>query len=135
MKKQALSIEQMNHLRKLGLDTRDASLCWTQDPDGEIYTLGIHDEFCYESSCMEPVPAYTLKDVLDKLPSTLCVNRVLYWLCIDMADERISYHTYEWKIFGNAYSWKEKPLIVAAYELLVWCIEEGYVKTKGGGNV
>ena len=52
-----------------------------------------------------------------------------------MADERISYCTYEWKIFGNAYSWKEKPLIVAAYELLVWCIEEGYVKTEGGDNV
>ena len=26
--KQVLSIEQMNHLQELGLDTSDASMCW-----------------------------------------------------------------------------------------------------------
>ena len=34
----------------------------------------------------------------------------------------------------NTYFRDGKTLLDAAYELLVWCIEEGYVKTKGGGN-
>ena len=139
MKKQALSIEQMNHLRKLGLDTSDASLCWTQDPNGEIYSLGIHDEFCYESSYMNPVPAYTLQDILDKLPEEINVERRRYWLCIDMADERMFYFTDDFQMLGaslwNTYFRDGKTLLDAAYEMLVWCIEKGYVKTEGGGNV
>ena len=123
MKKQALSIEQMNHLRKLGLDTSDASLCWTQDPNGEIYSLGIHDEFCYESSYMNPVPAYTLQDILNKLPEEINVERRRYWLCIDMADERMFYFTDDFQMPGaslwNTYFRDGKTLLDAAYEMLV----------------
>lgn len=128
MKKIALSIKQMNHLRKLGLDTSDASLCWTQDPNGEIWRLGIHDEFCYESSYMNPVPAYTLHDILDKLPESIGA--------FDLYMRKICSHYVIGYCFGNETkeSCMEKNIIDAAYELLVWCIEEGYVKTEGGGN-
>lgn len=70
----ALSIEKMIVLEKIGFDTSDASMCWVKDPNGKRYHLSLHDEFCYEVPCLDPVPAYTLEDILLKFPGWLDFN-------------------------------------------------------------
>lgn len=64
--KQCLDVQQMQHLKELGLDTRNASMCWIKDTEGN-QNLSVHDEYCYEASFMNPIPAYTLQDVLSTL--------------------------------------------------------------------
>lgn len=70
----ALSIENMIVLEKLGFDISDASMCWVKDPNGKRYHLSLHDGYCYEVPCLDPVPAYTLEDILLKFPGWLVFN-------------------------------------------------------------
>ena len=49
-------------------------LCWVKDPEGK-YQAGVHNEFCYEMSCLEPVPCYTASELgimLDRYVSNIC---------------------------------------------------------------
>lgn len=94
--KQVLSIEQMKHLQELGLDTSDASMYWARVSHGSrIYDnskgkwfLSLQKEF---QTCgfisYETLPAYTLQDILDKLPESVQVYDLyifkkvgLWWL-------------------------------------------------------
>ena len=74
--KQVLSIEQMNHLQELGLDTSDASMCWCRAIsyksatwELEIYEYVINQKL--DSNFWETTPTYTLQDILDKLPESI----------------------------------------------------------------
>lgn len=69
MDKQVLSISQMEHLQELGLDSSKASMCWLTF-NGQT-TLSVHDESCYESASLHPIPAFTLPDILELLPKEL----------------------------------------------------------------
>ena len=113
----------------MGLDTSNASMCWIKDTEGNQH-LSVHDEYCYEASLMNPIPAYTLQDVLDALPKMIYpfpVHKIGFELWIGSG-----------KIFyANMFNLEDvlkvrydKELIDAAYELLVWCIEKGYVETN-----
>lgn len=73
----ALSIEHMRVLVSMGLDPSDASMCWIKEPITEHYALSRHDEFCYELSCLSPVPTYTLEDILMKIKGTLVYNNLI----------------------------------------------------------
>lgn len=74
--KQVLSVEQMKHLQELRLDTSNATLTWVLYPasiKGDVIpTLEmwrweqIKDE--QKKVC---VPAFTLQDILDKLPKRI----------------------------------------------------------------
>ena len=134
MKKQALSIEQMNHLRELGLDTRDASFCWSIRTGLPNLLIPYNDEVFERCAVTMTMPAYTLQDLLDKLPDGIDMEDYVYWLYIDMSIGSIYYESYDCGILKVIHANDSKTLLDAAYELLVWCIEEGYVKTKGGGN-
>jgi hypothetical protein len=119
---QVLSIEQMKHLQELGLDTSDASMCWHDECYPNIsedmkYNYGR----CYLNGCF---PAYTLQDILDKLPESVQVYDLyifkkvgLWWLkYVDVTNN------------GTVRLEKMPRLIDAAYYMLCWCIEKGYVK-------
>ena len=134
MKKQALSIEQMNHLRKLGLDTRDASFCWSVRTGLPNLLLPYNDEVFERCAVTRTMPAYTLQDLLDKLPELIDMEDYVYWLYIDMSIGNMYYERYDCELLKVVRANNGKSLLDAAYELLVWCIEEGYVKTEGGGN-
>ena len=127
MSKQTLSIEQMQHLQELGLYTNNASMCWVKDTEGNRH-LSVHDEYCYEASFMNPIPAYTLQDVLDLLPKQIGVE-FIYDLCI--YPESISYTQFiGGEINDNLFVVPiNGSLIDAAYSLLCWAIENGYVET------
>lgn len=57
----------MQKLKELGISTKNASMCWINDSEGNA-TAELHDEFCYEMSFMNPVPAFTLQDMLEIMP-------------------------------------------------------------------
>ena len=132
--KQCLDVHQMQHLQELGLDTSNASMCWIKDAEGNQY-LSVHDEYCCEASFMNPVPAYTLQDVLDALPK--------YYHIVNIGWTKLSirvHTTKEWEI-GYVYTDElskyaygcrilSKELIDAAYELFCWCVEWGFVETN-----
>lgn len=130
--KQCLDIEQMQHLQELGLDTRNASMCWIKDTEGNQH-LSVHDEYCYEASFMSPVPAYTLQDVLDALPKYYHIAHI-GWTKLSIR----AHNTKEWEV-GYVYELGKyayggrilgKELIDAAYELFCWCVEWGFIETN-----
>ena len=134
MSKQTLSIEQMQHLQELGLDTNNASMCWIKDMEGNQH-LSVHDEYCYEASFMNPVPAYTLQDVLDALPRFVIDEEGnKYYLQIEMMNTEFD----DWRVSYKSVGQDESPLgyfqafqlIDAAVRMLVLCYEQGYVKTN-----
>lgn len=121
--KQVLSFEQMKHLKDLGVNTSDANMCWIKDSEENRF-LSVNDEYCYEMSHLSPVPTYTLQDIINKLPCFVG-NQVLTiqkladsYTCLYME----SYTRSMMKITES------KELIDAAYNMLCWCIENGYVK-------
>lgn len=67
MKDQVTSIEQSKRLIELGVPAEKASMCWVKDPNENEYYLAVHDEYCYEVACLEPVPAFTVADLLEKV--------------------------------------------------------------------
>lgn len=141
MAKQTLSIEQMQHLQELGLGLKGTMLYWV------VYEVGHENNFVTtKENAMEVIdescgmlPAYTLQDVLDALPlqiktplypkggkyelrikrMVLDEGRVMYSVVYEKEDY------IDWIVL-----YSDKVLIDAAYSLLCWAIENGYVETK-----
>lgn len=132
---QILSVEQTKHLQELGLDMSDASIYWARVSHGSrIYDkskgkwfMSLQKEF---QTCgfisYETLPAYTLQDILDKLPESVQVYDLyifkkvgLWWLkYVDVTNN------------GTVHLEKMPRLIDAAYYMLRWCIQKGFVKTN-----
>lgn len=120
--KQVLSIEQLLHLKDLGLDTSDGSMCfeWNEsDPDIMIVTSPDADtnyDYCRKT--------YTLQDILDKLPCFIG-KEVLTIQKLANSYTCLYVEPYSRSMIKITES---KELIDAAYDMLCWCIENGYVK-------
>ena len=125
--KQVLDVQQMQHLQELGLDTSNASMCWIKDTEGNRH-LSVHDEYCYEASFMNPIPTYTLQDVLDAMPEYIYDSTEQYLLEINMFFKYIRYSRFNDVLTKRNFD--RTPIIDAAYELLVWCIENKFVETN-----
>lgn len=121
--KQVLSIEQMKHLQELGLDTSDASMVF-QRGSATRHEWVLHVMGYADVSLREKEFAYTLQDILDKLPcfigkEVLTIQKLAdSYTCLYM-------DLYTRSIIKITES---KELIDAAYDMLCWCIENGYVK-------
>ena len=78
IKEQVLSRKQMAHLRELGIDTSDASLCWRWSNDGGGWVLGFMNPLLQEISNPPhregPFPAYTIGDLIEKLPKSIDIG-------------------------------------------------------------
>lgn len=131
MSKQVLSIEQMNCLQSMGLDTNEASMCWIKTPKDR--QLAFNDEWTgHRESLLEPIPAYTLQDVLDKLPEEIKFKRKDYHIEMWLRDGEwsIGYLHFDIDDVLYAHHEQDKEILNAAYEMLCWCIKEGYVQTN-----
>lgn len=136
--KQVLAVQQMQHLQELGVELKkDTILVWARFMLGKTQ---ISDwEIAYNHSAItensQIIPAYTLQDVLDALPKfyhianigwtklSIRVHTTKEWeIGYVYTDELVKY-AYKCRILG-------KELIDAAYELLVWCIENKFVETN-----
>ena len=128
MSKQVLSIEQMQHLQELGLDTSNASMRWlTYNGINAVIPNNFH--LPTTDKDYKICDTYTLQDVLDALPDFIDE----YCLIIDMSFGVIRYDNLKRKdgpILKEAYfNNEDKYLIDAAYEMLCWCVESGHTET------
>ena len=139
MSKQVLSIEQMQHLQELGLEIKETILYWCRIHDNRPRSATNYGKWtlckgknnpCVAIQHWEYIPAYTLQDVLDALPDF--INE--YCLIIDMSFGVIRYDNLTRKnnpVLKETYFNDEgNTLIDAAYEMLCWYIENGYVETN-----
>lgn len=119
--KQVLSVEQMKHLQNIGLDTSDGSMCfeWNESDDNMV-VVSIYADTNYDY-CRT---TYTLQDILDKLPCFIG-NQVLTIQKLADSYTCLYMESYTRSMINITES---KELIDAAYEMLCWCIENGYVK-------
>ena len=129
MSKQCLDVQQMQHLQELGMKMDYDTLYryvkfedtdWLLKPFSDLNIIGISFKY---------IPAYTLQDVLDLLPKSIGVEYI-YDLCI--FPESISYTQFiGGEINDNLFAVPiNESLIDAAYYLLCWVIENGYVETN-----
>lgn len=130
MEKEVLSIKQMEYLQELELNTSNASMCWVKL--GENTILSIHDEHCYESSLMEAIPTFTLQDILEILPFRIKDNLDnCYYITIEqLSTSRERIWTISYRSLSNSIikvETTDRNIIIAAYNILCWCIENGYI--------
>lgn len=136
--KQVLSVEQMKHLQKLRLDTSDASMYWARvshgiridDKSKGKWFLSLHKAFqtCGFMS-YESIPTYTFQDIIELLPKEINIVTDTYYLTISTYDCSVWSIYYSMSDEFDYYKeFKSDLLIDAAYEMLCWCIENGYIK-------
>ena len=139
MTKQVLDVQQMQHLQELGLVMKETILYWCRIHDSRPRIATNYGKWtlckgknnpCVAIQHWEYIPAYTLQDVLDALPDF--INE--YCLIIDMSFGVIRYDNLTRKnnpVLKETYFNDEgNTLIDAAYEMLCWYIENGYVETN-----
>jgi hypothetical protein len=121
----ALSVEQMKHLASLGIDTSKASLCWVKEPNSWGYSLHLHDEYCYDLSALEPVPAFTLQDLIELMPSDLKHGR-MYKLSIRPNNAPLVY-CWGCRSYKEFKSFREQggTLMRSGYNMILRLIENG----------
>lgn len=139
MSKQVLDIEQMKRLKGLGADTSNVYFFYernkSEDNNGFIIDNkwrlkskeGIY-RFNFER--YDIVPVFTLQEILDALPKYISNNQVIYaltiWYSKSVNNWLIAYYD-----MHNVFElYMDEELIDAAYEMLCWCIENGFVKTN-----
>lgn len=146
MKDQVLSIEQMQHLNELGVDTSKASMVLIiTDPYGDILDwdeeiFGFNEEEKnleyfdaetgnYDHSYRKDCGVFTLQDILDLLPKEIFYDETRFRLRTERFDDIWSVIYFG---FDNTMlvSFDMNNLLNAAYEMLCWCAENGYVKTN-----
>lgn len=124
MSKQVLSIDQMKHLKELGLNIERASFLTLTDPlRGQVSDVRIFNactcRTLFENG-IETFPVFSLQDIIDLLPRGVNGCR------LDIGKWTVAYNNYE-----EVRELKSKTrynLIDAAYEMLCWCLENGYVE-------
>lgn len=120
MDEQVLSIEQMQELIDMGVDTSNASCIWWNFADLGFAFMPLNDgrssitiEKMKENHGAENiVPAFTLQDILKILPKPCYIN------CIDEDFYQCNYE--------NTSTSGSTPL-KAAFNMLKWCKENGYI--------
>ena len=134
--KLVLSVEQMKYLRELGLNTSDASMCYCcfygnieEEWELEIYEDVINQK--RDSTFLDIVPTYTFQEIIELLPKEIKTVTDTYYLTISTYDCDVWSIYYSMSDEFDYYKeFKSDSLIDAAYAMLCWCIENGYIKTK-----
>ena len=143
MSKQVLTIDQMKHLKELGLNIERASFLMHIDPLRDKYS----EDHIFNSSTaitlfeydVETFPVFTLQDLLSLLPKKItageheCSEKEYFFLYIDYEYPEISYLSLDdwcpgFNELNTVFIEKDTELIDAAYEMLCWCLENGYVE-------
>lgn len=121
----------MHHLKELGVDTSKASMKWVNkyynaygdDFEKVPVSVNLDTEYYQSFGC-----AFTLQDILDLLPKVITKEENGYYL--EMCRNGNTYYiTYYW-LDHPLVEYKNEKFIDAAYEMLCWCIENGYLETK-----
>ena len=120
IEEQVLSREQMAHLEELGVDTSDASMMWycCNDAPKERWYLQINNELSQSvANVMNRadlfVPAYTIGDLIDKLPKAIEGNcLVINYIYSEIIYKDILHYDFE-----------GVGLLTTLYAVLCWVAE------------
>lgn len=140
MKNQVLSIERMLRLKKLGVDTRNASLTWVLYPAnirGDVTpTLTIWRwEQVKDEQKKVCVPSFTLQDIIAMLPEYIPVDDEYAYddeaeLIINKNSCRYVYLNCEGCMSYTGSNERSNNILESAFNLLCWCVENGYLKQQ-----
>lgn len=135
MENQVLSIEQMNHLKELGVDTSGASMAWQKGLATRhvwvLYAVGN-----MSLSLPDKERTFTLQDMLSLMPKQLRLKVENYrspvdcLLMIDVANDCVYYEYFVWQEYSRAKHFDCANLITSAYEMLCWLAEGEYLNKK-----
>lgn len=131
MSKQVLSIEQMQHLKEMGLKLKPSLVHYykiNNIDSGKWYLSVTTGDISHDSPTYSYIPAFTLQDILKLLPYKIVAS----YLNIgkkSFSGDVLFYIEYS-NLGGYAIShFRSESFLDAAYEMLCWCIENGHVET------
>ena len=130
IEEQVLSIEQMKHLQELGVDTSDASMCWLDSGNNEPMDVAVFiPEVMLGYAHCNLYPAYTISDLIEKLPEELKIEHKVYCREIIIFNDLISvsyYNNVEVKLLFSIDNTDDKKstLIKLLYKTLCWVAEK-----------
>lgn len=132
MKEQVLSIEQMQRLKELGIDTSKAKMAWyaIYETEPNWYNeLNIRDDIFDKN--YPSVPTFTLQDILEMMPRTIYWNEDTYHF--EMLKGESGYTICYGLINDNndlmyCMIIHESNVIDCAYETLCWCAKNRHLK-------
>ena len=121
-----LSLEQMTRLKELGVDVEPNGLDFMYS---EVVPVECRLMYA-ESVCEDDMKAFTLQDVIDLLPMRLESSYGYIDLIIQPnMDSSVYVFSYEREDAIICWFFNEN-ILDAAYQMLIWVIENGYLKTK-----
>ena len=125
MKDQVLSVKQMQRLMELGVDVSKASMCYVFfESDGSKYAdIVVHDESCYEMACMNPMPTFTLQDMINLMPNNVKYEGKSYYLSID---KKFVGYIDDMDVEDCVLE-SESNILENTYKVLVWLAEHKYI--------
>ena len=124
-----LSIEQMTKLKELGVDVEPNGLDFMYS---EVVPVECRLMYA-ESVCEDDMKAFTLQDVIELLPAEIQTNDSNYYLVITKIakDSYISAYDIDLQDGSmNEVQFFSNDVLDAAYQMLIWVIENGHLKTK-----
>ncbi len=142
MENQVLSLEQMNQLKELGVDTSRASMAIYSIYAGEEKEYNIlaangvfaekqeHDRFGYgihNVVSFDKKPVFTSQDIIELLPLEV-TDYADYQLLINK--QRDSYSVSYENTDSFLVSFCRVELLDCLYEMLLWVIDNDYLETK-----
>ena len=142
MENQVLSLEQMNQLKELGVDTSRASMAIYSIYAGEEKEYNIlaangvfaekqeHDRFGYgihNVVSFDKKPVFTSQDIIELLPREV-TDYADYQLLIDK--QRDSYSVSYENTDSFLLSFCRVELLDCLYEMLLWVIDNDYLEKK-----
>ena len=131
MAKQVLTVDQVAYLKEKGWNTQDGSMCWIRRVSGD-WDLVANDEWLdRRKDFMKVVTTYTLQDIMEKLPKVIWLKEKYgLSLVIDFPTNRIMYCNTSEDGRIIARYWQniiEENLLQAAFRIMIWCLEKGYL--------
>lgn len=126
MEKQVLSIKQMQHLQKLGVDTSKASMAYYAIYETEpnwFNELRIRDEVFDKN--YPSIPTFTLQEMLEMMPKAILIdgNRHPIIICVLHKKWLVGYDR------ANCFITR-KNLISALYNRVCWLAKNNYIGGK-----
>ena len=118
-----LSIEQMQHLKELGIEVKDTALCII--PRESWHKCYVPTEVIFPQDEHIRIPTLTLQEILEMLPKELYNKYMLVFFPDDAMCSCIQYQT-EHKDILHDEDFGDTPL-ECAYRMLCWVAEHGYL--------
>lgn len=129
----ALTPDQIQELRSLGLDYSDASMYCINDA---LHTDSDHSTMTALRAMNKPTPVYTLENILMKLPNTIAVESpdssgIIYYDLVIFPHWKSGLWRIKYKNrLGDLKSVMAKDILKCAFEMLKWVLKNHPDKIK-----